>query len=70
MRTVLAAVTIAVLTTMLALQATPSVAQHGKRSHGSDGTPKAPAKKADDKAYKAAIEGLPDQKLDPWRNLR
>ena len=27
-------------------------------------------KKADDRAYKSAIDNVPDQKLDPWRNLR
>jgi len=31
---------------------------------------RAATKKADDKAYKSAIENLPDQKLDPWRKLR
>jgi hypothetical protein len=69
MRKVLAAIAIALLTAALALHATPSAAQKGKKHRGEAGM-KAPAKKADDKAYKAAIEGLPDQKLDPWRNMR
>ncbi|MEN3379386.1 MAG: hypothetical protein V7604_4741, partial [Hyphomicrobiales bacterium] len=30
----------------------------------------APPKKKDDEGYKAAIERLPDQKFDPWRNMR
>jgi ribosomal protein S30 len=30
----------------------------------------APPKKRDDEGYKAAIERLPDQKFDPWRNMR
>ena len=69
MRTVLAAIAIGLLTTALALHATPSAAQKGK-GHRGEARMKAPPKKADDKAYKAAIEGLPDQKLDPWRNMR
>jgi hypothetical protein len=63
-------VSIALMTAILAVQASPSAAQKGKGRRGEAGM-KAPAKKAaDDKAYKAAIEGLPDQKLDPWRSLR
>ena len=27
-------------------------------------------KSAEDKDYKAAVERLPDQKFDPWRNMR
>jgi hypothetical protein len=30
----------------------------------------APKKKEDDKDYKAAVDRLPDQKFDPWRNMR
>jgi hypothetical protein len=30
----------------------------------------APKKKEDDKDYKAAVERIPDQKFDPWRNMR
>jgi hypothetical protein len=30
----------------------------------------APKKREDDKDYKAAVERLPDQKFDPWRNMR
>ena len=29
-----------------------------------------PKKSAEDKDYKAAVERLPDQKFDPWRNMR
>jgi hypothetical protein len=29
-----------------------------------------PPKKFDDKDYKSAIERMPDQKFDPWRNIR
>ena len=69
MRAVFAAVAVALVTAILAVQVSPSAAQKGKGRHGEAGM-KAPAKKADDKDYKAAIEGLPDGKLDPWRNLR
>jgi hypothetical protein len=30
----------------------------------------APKKKEDDKDYKAAVDRIPDQKFDPWRNIR
>ena len=68
MRAILAVISVALLTALLALQATPSAAQKGKGRHA--GTSAKAQKKADDKDYKAAIEGLPDQKFDPWRNLR
>ena len=29
-----------------------------------------PKKSAEDKDYKAAVDRLPDQKFDPWRNMR
>ena len=75
MRAVLAAVTVALMTTALALYATPSGAQipsiseKAKKGDG-EAAMRAAAKKADDKAYKSAIENLPDQKLDPWANMR
>jgi hypothetical protein len=64
MRIVLAAI-------MVALLATPSVAQKFK-SMGEDSKQKdnGPPKKKEDEGYKAAIERLPDQKFDPWRNMR
>jgi hypothetical protein len=65
----IAAIAVALMTAILALNATPSAAQKG-RKHRGDGSARVPAKKADDKAYKAAIESLPDGKLDPWRNMR
>jgi hypothetical protein len=67
MRTIFAVISVALLTVMLALHATPSAAQKGKGRSAGTAT-KAP-KKADAKDN-AAIEGLPDQKYDPWRNLR
>jgi hypothetical protein len=51
------------------LLATPAAAQMGgKRNPGADG-PKAPqGPKIDDKAYKAALERIPEpkEKYDPW----
>ena len=76
MRTVLAAVAIALMTAILALHATPSGAQvpsiseKPKDQKGDrEAVARAAAKKADDR-YKAATDAVPDQKLDPWRNLR
>ena len=70
MRAGVAAISSALVTAVLALHATPSAAQKGKGRRGGEAGMKAPATKADDKAYKAAIESLPDQKLAPWRSLR
>ena len=77
MRAVLAAVTVALMTTALAFYATPSGAQipsisekpKDKKSDG-EAIMRAAAKKAEERAYKSAIENVPDQKLDPWRKLR
>ena len=77
MRAVVAAVAIVLMTVILALHATPSGAQvpsisekaKGKESE-SAAAMRAANKKADDRAYKSAIDNVPDQKLDPWRNLR
>jgi hypothetical protein len=64
MRLILAAI-------MIALLIVPSSAQKFK-SMGEDPKQKdnAPPKKKDDEGYKAAIERMPDQKFDPWRNMR
>jgi hypothetical protein len=77
MRTIVAALGIALLTTMLALQATPSSAQFragggqdkDKKDDG-EAAARAKERKASEGQYKSAIERLPDQKYDPWRNLR
>jgi hypothetical protein len=77
MRAVLAAVTVALMTTALALHATPSRAQipsisekpKDKKSESADAM-RAAAKRAEDRAYKSAVDNVPDQKLDPWRKLR
>lgn len=54
--------------TAASLLATPAAAQMGGKRGGADHAP-APAKaKVDDKAYKAALERIPDakEKYDPW----
>jgi uncharacterized membrane protein len=74
MRSILAAVSIALLTIMLALQATPSSAQQREEDKQKraeqDAAQRAKDRKATDSQYKSAIDRLPDQKFDPWRNMR
>lgn len=52
-----------------ALLAAPAAAQFKSISEPAK-SKQGPKKKADDKEYNAAIEHLPDQKFDPWRNMR
>jgi multidrug efflux pump subunit AcrB len=49
-----------------ALTASPVVSQKMKDPKKEQ----APKKKEDDKDYKAAVDRIPDQKFDPWRNMR
>ncbi len=74
MRSILAAVSIALLTIMLALQATPSSAQKRDEEKQKEAeqraSERAKERKAVENQYKSAIERLPDQKFDPWRNMR
>jgi hypothetical protein len=53
---------------MLALIAMPAYAQGGKRHHGDDQKTGQPQKKIDEKAYKAALDRIPEpkEKYDPW----
>ena len=54
---------------MLALIAMPAYAQMGgKRHQGEEKKTEEPHKKVDEKAYKAALERIPDpkDKYDPW----
>ena len=74
MRSILAAVSIILLTIMLALSAGPSSAQlrmedKQKKDEG-EASQRAKDRKSYDAGYKSAIERLPDQKYDPWRNMR
>jgi uncharacterized protein YaiI (UPF0178 family) len=52
---------------MLALIAMPAHAQ-GKRHQGEEKKTDQPQKKVDDKAYKAALDRIPEpkEKYDPW----
>ena len=64
MKTLMAAVA------LLALIAMPAHAQMGGGKHGGggDAKPDLPTKKVDEKAYKAALERIPEpkEKYDPW----
>jgi hypothetical protein len=62
--------TLAIAVVTFALMAMPAHAQTGGgRHHSDDENKKAePVKKVDEKAYKAALERIPDpkEKYDPW----
>ena len=65
------ALTVAAVT--LALIAMPAHAQMGgKRRQGDEKKTEQPEKKIDEKAYKAALERIPDskEKYDPWGSMR
>jgi hypothetical protein len=66
MRTFIAAVIIALLTVPSFAQGMPGSKGH----HGRAQSTEQPKKKADDKAYKSALDRLPDKKFDPWQNVR
>lgn len=78
MRTILAAVAVALMITALAFHATPSGAQvpsisekQQPKETESGAANRAAAKRAEEKAYKSALDNVPEQKkLDPWRNMR
>jgi hypothetical protein len=42
----------------------------GKHRNGSGAKTQEQKPKVDDKEYRAAIDRLPDQKFDPWKNAR
>ena len=48
--------------------ALPSLAQKMGNQKAKEEAPK--KKGNEDKDYKAAVDRLPDQKYDPWRNIR
>jgi hypothetical protein len=60
--------TFTVAVAMLALLALPAHAQMGGKRHQGDDKKDAPVKKVDEKAYKAALERIPEpkEKYDPW----
>jgi len=56
---------------VIALSAGPGLAQKMLDSKPKKSEQSGPPKKSvEDKDYKAAVERLPDQKFDPWRNMR
>ena len=59
--------TLTVAVAVLALIAVPANAQ-GKRRQSDEKKTEEPQKKVDDKAYKAALERIPEpkEKYDPW----
>lgn len=60
---------LAIAAAALALIAMPAQAQMGgRRSPGDDSKKAEPVKKVDEKAYKAALERIPEpkEKYDPW----
>ena len=65
--------TLTVAAVTLALIAMPAHAQMGaKRRQGDEKKTEQPDKKIDEKAYKAALERIPDskEKYDPWGSMR
>jgi hypothetical protein len=61
--------TLMVAVAALGLLAVPAQAQMGGKRHSGDENKKAePVKKVDEKAYKAALERIPEpkDKYDPW----
>ena len=61
--------TVTIAAVMLALIAVPAHAQMGGKRHKSDdGKTDQSTKKVDEKAYKAALERIPEpkEKYDPW----
>jgi hypothetical protein len=60
--------TVLVAVAALASVAMPAQAQMGGKRHGDDKKTEAPKNKIDEKAYKAALERIPEpkEKYDPW----
>jgi hypothetical protein len=51
----------------------PALAQGrggGKRDHGNREKSEQRRPKVDEKAYKSALDKLPDKKFDPWQTVR
>jgi hypothetical protein len=69
MRAIFAAVMIALLSLIMGQFSAPGFAQRNLNQDDKKKTHE-PKKQVDDSGYKAALERLPDQKFDPWRNMR
>jgi hypothetical protein len=76
MKSILAAIATMLLVTLLAMQTVPVKAQRNvnldgkKKADDAEASQRARQRKDIDNSYKSALDRLPDQKLDPWRNLR
>jgi hypothetical protein len=66
MRIIMAGLAIALMTTPATAQMAGMGGHGGRGHHGHAQKSSPPKKKADDTNYKAAIESLPDKKIDPW----
>jgi hypothetical protein len=56
---------------LIALLSSPGFGQRmldSKKKESEQSGP--PRKSAEDKDYKSAVDRIPDQKFDPWRNMR
>ena len=42
----------------------------GRGHHGLKQKSEQPKRKVDEKAYKSALDKLPDKKFDPWKDMR
>jgi hypothetical protein len=69
MRSIILAVIIAGLAATAYAQGMSSGMPGGKGRHGQQQKSNGP-KKVDEKAYKSALDKLPDKKFDPWQNVR
>jgi hypothetical protein len=61
---------IALMTASAQAQTSPGQGGGRQKSHHQDQTQKSPTPKADDKAYNAALRGLPNKPYDPWNGAR
>lgn len=76
MRFLVAALAIALMMTTAYAQGVGGYGRAGgfgggrKQEHAKANKTAAPKTKADDKAYDAALKGLPDKQFDPWHGVR
>ncbi|HXD13667.1 MAG TPA: hypothetical protein VNU65_05770 [Xanthobacteraceae bacterium] len=61
---------IALMTATAQAQTSPGQGGGRQKSHHQDQTQKSATPKADDKAYNAALRGLPNKPYDPWNGAR
>jgi len=68
-KTWLAALVVALLAFSTVLLIVPAGGQ-GRKGPMSEPKQEAPKKVTDDKGYKSALDRMPEQKYDPWRDVR